>query len=210
MRFCVAIIAIGDIFYAEDSLKLFKDYFTYHGIEYHIITEPPLEVMERSAHPAWVKLLPHRILPGYDCILVWDLDLLPRSREVNILEHFDVKKLCMAWDTGARLAYEQGKYIYVPSFRYNSGLMAIPKEYAPFIEGVFDKFAPGIIESYEQYYLNASIVEADIEIHELPDDLNMLCGTPHFETARLQHYTGTPDAKLKIEGHVKKYFYHQE
>ena len=214
MRFCVAIFAIniGEIFYAEDSLKLFKDYFAHHGIEYHIITDPPDEFVEKKAHPSWAKLLIHKILPGYDFIITWDLDLLPRSRDVEVLKDFDMNILCMAWDSHAKQHLEntigttQDRYLYRPSFRYNGGLIGIPKKYSEFMEKVFTQFAPGVWPSYEQYYLNEVIYKVEMNVHELPDDLNTLYMLHDFETARLQHYTGSPDAKLKIKEHVEKYF----
>ena len=36
MRFCVAIFAIENDFYTEDNLKILKDYFIFHNIEFDI------------------------------------------------------------------------------------------------------------------------------------------------------------------------------
>ena len=216
MRVCVMIIAIKchingsteHIDYGEHSISLFKDYFAYHGIEYHIITEPPKEVIEVSVHPSWTKLFAHRILPGYDYIIIWDLDLLPRTRDITFIEDFNMEKLCLAWDTNARnhsIATEGKGFLYFPSFKYNGGLIGVPQSYQPFLDSVRVHMDP-TLSSYEQYPLNEEIVKQNISVHELPDDLNTLFVASNFSTARLQHYTCGDNPKSKIEEHVKIYF----
>ena len=194
--------------YGEHSIRLFKDYFAHHGIEYHIITEPPKEVVEASAPPSWTKLFAHRILPGYDYIIIWDLDLLPRTRHIKFIEDFNMEKLCLAWDTNARNhsnATEGRGYLYFPSFKYNTGLIGVPQSYQPFLDSVRLHMDP-TLSSYEQYPLNEEILKQNISVHELPDDLNTLFVAGNFSTARLQHYTCGDNPKGKIEEHVKIYF----
>ena len=195
--------------YAPHSLRLFKDYFAHHEIEYHIITKPPTPIIEKNVHPSWTKLFPHRLLPGYDYIIVWDLDLLPRNRSVKVIKDFNMEKLSLAWDSNAKIhsiATEGKGYLYFPSFRYNTGLIGVPSSSQEFLDSVFIKYAPGILPSFEQYYFNEEVVQQNIEICELSDDLNMMYGKPGFSTARLQHYTGEPHTKSYVKSHVEKYF----
>jgi len=203
ISYCVMVLAVGDIFYKEDASKVLKDYFSRHSIPYHFVMETPLGIDLKKSHPSWWKLLAHSILPGYDFILCWDLDLLPRSPNVNVICDFDMKRLCFAWDSHAK---HKPNEVWRPSFKYNGGLIGIPKEYAAFTTSVFDKHAPGEWPSYEQYYLNDELEENAITICELPSDINVLYTFPKFEDARLQHYTYTEDAKHKIKGHCERYF----
>jgi hypothetical protein len=194
--------------YGEHSIRLFKDYFAHHGIEYHFITECPKEVIEAGVHPSWTKLFAHRILPGYDYIIIWDLDLLPRTRDVKVIQEFNMEKLSIVWDTNARghsIATDGKGYLYFPSFKYNTGLIGVPQSYQPFLDSI-RVFMHPIVSSYEQYPLNDEIVKQNISIHELPDDLNTLYVSGNFSTARLQHYTCGDNPKSKIEEHVNRYF----
>lgn len=204
MKFCVAIFAIGDIFYKEYSIPVLEDYFTRHNIDYRFIDRVEGGL---RAHPSWLKLLVYKIIPDYDYIICMDLDLLPKNPDVSFIDDFDFSKLSMCVDTGVKHnADENFSEIYRRNFRYNGGLIGIPKKMAEFMEGVYDKHAPGKYPSYEQYYLNNEIVKQGIEIHELPDDLNCLFSYPEFKNARLQHYTSKPAAKSFIESHCENYF----
>jgi hypothetical protein len=90
-------------------------------------------------------------------------------------------------------------------FKYNGGLIGIPKSHKDFFESVFRDYAPGVLPSWEQYYLNNAIHDKHIAIHELPGDINVLYGLPGFANARLQHYTYKQEAKSKIKDHYIKY-----
>lgn len=202
MRWCVLVLAVGEISYAPDSRRVLDDYFSRHGIEAHFITEIP-DLDLRKSHPSWWKLLAHKILPGYDFILCWDLDLLPRTPHVSILEDLDMTKLCLAWDWAA-LCFPTKKFR--PSFKYNGGLIGYPASARPFLEGLFEAHAPGEFPSYEQYYLNDAIEEASYPVHELPKDVNVHFSFNEFRRARLQHYTYKQEAKRHIKAHVDRYF----
>jgi hypothetical protein len=203
MNYCVMVLAVGDIFYKSDAAAVLKHYFRLHRIPYHFIEHPPVAVAVRGAHPSWWKLLAHSILPGYDFIICWDLDLLPRSPVHNVIGDFDMNSLCIGWDSHAKTRPDER---WRPSFKYNGGLIGIPKSYAEFSEDVFARHAPGEWPSYEQYYLNDELEAQAIKIHELPSDVNVLYTFPGFETARLQHYTFTENAKKLIAGHRARYF----
>jgi hypothetical protein len=197
------ILNVGDVSYASYSKQVLDDYFHRHAIEHHYITNAPLELDMKNAHPSWWKLLAHKILPGYDFIICWDLDLLPRTPFVKVLQDFDTSALNLAWDYTALMA---PKTKFLPSFKYNGGLIGIPSSASSFLEGVFEKHAPGTYPSYEQYYLNEELESQNYPVHELPKDLNIFYSIPEYTRARLQHYTWHHDAKSKIKDHVGKYF----
>jgi hypothetical protein len=75
-----------------------------------------------------------------------------------------------------------------------------------FFEEIFMKYAPGKLESYEQYYVNDEIYYNKIDICELPDDLNCFYNTGSWKDSRLIHYTGSKEAKDNIKIHLENYF----
>jgi hypothetical protein len=204
------VLSIGNIDYKIYSKPILTDYFERCNIEYKFIEEMPTTIDTRNAHPSWFKLLAHKILPDYDFIICWDLDLLPKNKNISVLEEFNVNKFCIAYDTNVRLNHNNIRSItsFSPNFKYNGGLIGIPKFYSTFTESVFNAFAPNLYNwpSYEQYYLNESLFTYKIDVHELPDDVNYLYSLPLFNEARLQHYTYTSDAKSKIKDHYNSYF----
>jgi hypothetical protein len=211
LKWCVMVLATGDIFYKDNSKRILIDYFIRHSIPYHFIEEVPQGIDFKLSHPSWWKLLCHKILPGYDFILCWDLDLLPRKSTVDIISKISMTELCLAKDSHVIhhndekfIFSEKDKYRY--SFQYNGGLIGIPKDFSVFTESVFQRFAPGDLPSYEQYYLNEMICQLEIPVFELPTSLNRLYWDPDFATADLQHYTGTEDAKSYISQHANIYF----
>lgn len=196
------ILSVGNIHYAEDSKRVLTHYFSSQNVEHHFI-EDSRGIDVKGSHPSWWKLLAHKILPGYDYIICWDLDLLPRNKDVLCLHEFNPNNLCLAWDSHAK---HNPNDKFVPEFKYNGGLIGYPTSARLFLEDVFEKHAPGTYPSYEQYYLNEEIANVCYPIQELPADMNVLCSFPEFPTARLQHYTYTWDAKSGIRHHANRYF----
>jgi glycosyltransferase involved in cell wall biosynthesis len=197
-KWCVVVFAYGDIFYAPDSKRVLEDYFRFHGIPYYFVTEKPY-FDTKDAHPSWWKLKVHSIVRGYDFIITWDLDLLPRNRHVNVIQDFDMTKICMVRDS--TVSDTEDGY-----FKYNGGLIGIPKTYQSFMANIFDAHAPGVLNDYEQYYLNNQLFQTNAKIHELPRKLNGLYGTQYFPDALLQHYTYGHQAKYRISEHRQMYF----
>ena len=208
MKYCVMILSVGDIPYAKWSKPVLTHYFERHGIPYVFINESPNGIDLKGSHPSWWKLLAHTILPDYDYIICWDLDLLPITPSTEVLSDFSMTTPTMAWDTGIKLHPElrnNPNLSFLKHFKYNGGLIGIPHSHKEFFESVFYDYAPGILPSWEQYYLNNAVHDKGIDIHELLGDINVLYGLPGFECARLQHYTYKQEAKSKIEDHYKKY-----
>lgn len=200
-KWCVVVFAHGDIFYAPDSKRVLEDYFKFNGIPYYFVTEKP-SFDTKDAHPSWWKLKVHSMFPVYDFIITWDLDLLPRSRDIKVIHEFDMTKLCMVRDSSVPDT-ENG---YSPC-KYNGGLIGIPKTFQAFMENIFDRCAPGgFNDGWEQGHLNQAIYECNIQLYELPRKLNGLYSTQYFQDALLQHYTHGDNAKYKISEHHNMYF----
>lgn len=207
MKYCVMVIAIGDIFYKADAKEVLTHYFEKHEIPYIFIEEDPIELNTKLAHPSWLKMICHRILPGYDTIICWDLDLLPRDQDVSVIKDFNMEKLCLAKDCVAKEYKSTGDFLpYCPDFIYNGGLICIPKSFRDFTEEIYDSFAPGNLIWWEQLYLNNMISENETEVYVLPDDMNVFHSFKGFETARLKHFTSGDGSKQSIASHRYKYF----
>jgi hypothetical protein len=204
------IIAVGDPHYKQHSLPVFKHYFAKHGIDYKIV-EGDLIMSDYldfdpswlKVHPSWLKLLVYRMFPDYDYIICMDLDLLPKNPDVQFIHEFNMSKISMCVDTAIKHAPNSR---FNEKFRYNCGLIGIPRTMAPFIEGVFKKHTPGTYPSWEQYYFNDELVDQGIEVHELPDDINCFFRFKESKKARCIHYTNTDHAKDFVEGHAYRYF----
>jgi hypothetical protein len=214
-KWCVIVIAYGDIFYASDSKRILEDYFKFNDIPYFFVTEKPSSFDTKDAHPSWWKLKAHTMFPGYDFIITWDLDLLPNNRHVKVIQEFDMTKLCIVRDSNMHDTEDSLFY----SFKYNGGLIGIPKTYQPFMENIFDTYAPGgiidhgipgINSGMEQGYLNYVLHTNNTKLYELPRKLNGLYGTQYFAHALLQHYTHGDQAKYKISEHRHQYFIRYE
>jgi hypothetical protein len=202
----ISVLAVGDLSYKEDSINVLKDYFERNGFRYNFI-ENLTSIDTRNSHPSWWKLICHRIYSNENYILNWDLDLLPTSKDTKFAE-IDISKLGMAWDVQARY-YPNDKFN--SNFRYNGGLIGIPKTLSQFTENVFDKFVPGTRPSYEQYYLNDEIIKNNIDVFEFPDDCNFIYRNntkellQKFNDARFKHYSCHNREKL-ISAHRENYF----
>ena len=200
------VLAVGDISYKKHAKEVLQHYFKAHSIPHVFIEEVPKNIDLKDSHPSWWKLLAHSILPNIDFIICWDLDLLPSTATVNVISDFNMNRLCMAVDSTKRNFPEEEICKMMPNFRYNGGLIGIPKSMQGFTKFVFESNAPGELPSYEQYYLNECIAVNKIPLYELPSDFNVFYGHPHFNEARLQHYTGSEEAKSFITSHYERYF----
>jgi hypothetical protein len=206
MKYCVLVIAIGDIHYKTDAKEVLVHYFEKHKIPYIFMEEEPSIDYKKGdpswLNPSWLKLICHRIFPDYDTIICWDLDLLPATPDTEVIQDFDMNSLCMAFDS----THGQSILPFCPDFKYNGGLICIPKKFSDFTEHIFDTFSRGSLPSLEQYYLNNMISENEVPVFELPRDINVLFGSTDFEKARLQHYTHGDHAKQFIALHRDYYF----
>jgi hypothetical protein len=104
-----------------------------------------------------------------DFIICWDLDLLPTSL-YKIVDYLDIEKINMCIDSSLL----NGRNPFNHKFRYNTGLMGIPKEYLDFFADVYKNTTEPVYPSYEQHYFNDALFDDDIKVNVLNNNLNVL------------------------------------
>ena len=188
----VFIISVGDIEYSQYSEKILTRYFTNNCIDFMIVKNDYIN--PKKAHPSWIKLLSHKYINDDRFILCWDLDLLPVNQEFNMFNHLDLSKINACIDTSLL----QGCEGFNKNFRYNCGLIGIPYHERTFFEHVYEKHAPGVYPSYEQYYVNDELVNVKKDVNVLPSIFNL-----HYpinnENIANRHYTWGTYGSQKIE-----------
>lgn len=193
----LVVINIGNLPYAEYSLPYIKKLCDYNQINLHIIDRDP-ERNVRKAHPSWVKTIAHDIYDS-DFIITWDLDLCP-TKLYDLKQYFDITRLNLGYDR----AYEFDNWMYNGKFKYNCGLIGIPKSYAPALKDLYDRFsAENIYPSWEQYHINDYIFDNNIEINLLPSALNCMYFEKMPEEFLNIHYTNM--WLIPTEGHRCSY-----
>jgi hypothetical protein len=158
----IFVVAVGDG-YGRYSLPIILEFCLHNNVRLHVVRENPYDL-----HPSWLKCLCHKMIDD-DFIVCWDLDLLP-TKPYTLMEYFDPERINMAQDYIFQI---QQPPIFNDNFRFNGGLIGIPKSYSGFFEDIFhnhDKSKE--YPSYEQYHLNDKIVETGTQVHELPVELN--------------------------------------
>jgi hypothetical protein len=203
----IFIIAIGNPYYKKLSLEILKDYFTSYNFKIFIL-EDSGELNIKNAHPSWLKLISHKYTNDDNFTLCWDLDLLPRAKYTPFdVKKIDFEKINMCYDTSVLLNSPK----FNNNFFFNGGLIGIPISERNFMENIYEKHAPGVYPSYEQYYLNDEIVDNKKEINTLPVKYNTLFHNGElFDQTDFSHYTwrcnDTSDRDKLIEEHYTKYF----
>jgi hypothetical protein len=204
----VFIIAIGDQDYKKPALEVLKDYFSSRNNFEIFILEEDGDLNAKKAHPSWLKLISHRYTKNDNFTLCWDLDLLPRSPEVDFpIKMLDNASLNMCYDTSVVLNHSKFNH----NFYYNGGLIGIPVCCREFVESVYYNKAPGSYPSYEQYYLNDAIADQAYPINLLDCKYNTLYHNGElFEESDFLHYTwGCNDSSQRselIKKHYNEYF----
>lgn len=206
----IMVLDIGNVHYSEFAKPIISDYAKKHGYRLEFITKIPDSIpIIDGAHPSWYKLLCHRIIDA-DFILCWDLDLLPVKNAPAIHKHIKSGVLNLAADSTIILG-KNGKF---ENFRYNCGLIGVPRHESGFLNSVFVANVPGNLPSYEQYYVNDAICNSHKIVHELPPMFNAMYPPETHQTwiwdnAYFKHYTwGMPDHHrlTAISNHNLEYF----
>jgi hypothetical protein len=154
--------------YGKYSLPILKQFCEHNQIKLHVQTEDtPLNI--HKLHPSWLKCFCHDIVDD-DFILCWDLDLLPTHNYI-IHSYIDTSKINLAFDLG----FWRGISYFNKNFKYNCGLIGIPKSESDFFKNVYRHHNQDYkYPSYEQYYINDAIADQNKQIHNLPLMLNYL------------------------------------
>lgn len=185
-------------------LEVLKDYFSKHQIEYFILKENKFDV-----HPSWLKLKCFDYIED-DFVLCWDVDLLPRKDAPSIIHDLDLGKINLAIDSTVIL---KNQPLWIPEFKYNCGLIGIPKSYKKPFEEIFEAKGGVGWPSYEQYHVNQFLYPF-ADVHELDKTWNCHWHMPTIEnqyilSAKSIHYTGPMAFEHRdqlIRNHHKLYF----
>lgn len=188
------------------------DYFAKCGIEVFV-----LDHNDYNVHPSWLKMKCFDYVDD-DFVLCWDLDLLPRKRCPSILNVLDFSKFNVVTDTMFELQDPGMASLLsiVPSFRYNCGLIGVPKTHKDLLERTFNRYEQHAFPSFEQYYFNDELTRSGItDINVLDKTWNCIFHPPtiphsFYLTADTVHYTGKylneQDRSRLIQIHHRVYF----
>jgi hypothetical protein len=202
MSHCIMVTAIGKNAWVSSAISyawpVIKKYFEDNGHNVYLIQNTPFD--SEVLHPSWLWLKCHEILLGYDYILTWNLDILPVKFEDDIFKYLDQTMV------GAVMEDPSVHGIF-PHFKYNCGMVGVPKSYSGFFSDVYQKWNknPNSWPSYEQYYVNQEIGERNIPIYSIPQKYAWFFNSPNYKEATCWHYTSTVQ-KDGIENLFKQHY----
>lgn len=168
--------------------EVLEDYFKRHNIDTFVLRNNDFGV-----DPSWLKLKCFDYVQD-DFIICWDMDLLPRKSTENVSNYMDHVKINLVRDTNL-ITGAVAPHPAAPYFRYNCGLIGIPRIYRPMLEKVFLEAKTSTLPSYEQYPLNHELSKNGFaDVHELDKTWNCIFHLPgpqsFMSQAKLIHYTG--------------------
>lgn len=182
----IFVINIGDTVYDKYTLPFIEKLCDFNNINLFVLDQNISQNIY-GLHPSWLKLFCHRLVDD-DFILCWDLDLVP-TKLYNLEKMFDKELINLGYDRG----FSEGGFTFNGKFKYNCGLMGIPKKYQSFFENIYHKYgSTAVYPSYEQYYVNDEIFDNNLPINLVDFGLNPLYNGPGIfsENVLNIHYTG--------------------
>lgn len=199
------VIDVGETIYNKYSLPLIKKLCDYNKINLYVLNEDiPQNVY--NLHPSWLKLFTFDLIKD-DFIILWDLDLVP-TKLYDFTKYFNEKTWNLCFDP----AYKDFNYTFNGKFKYNCGLIGVPKKYSDDMKKLYiDKGINSHYPSYEQYHINDKIYDENIDVSVVNYKLNTLFdGDENFSDDIYNiHYTGKIDSNQHridlIERHYNKY-----
>ena len=203
----VLVINVGEANYGKYSLPLIQKLCDYNNVELRVLNED-LPQNTNKVHPSWLKLFCFDLIDD-DFIISWDLDLVPTKlfefKNIFNLDEFNACHDC---------SFTQQGFIFNGKFKYNCGLMGIPKKYSNDLKRIYrERSNPITYPSHEQYHVNDWIFDNKIKVNTLNQNMNsMYDGNESFPNEVLnRHYTWqtrSPEhKKLLVENHYKKYYH---
>ena len=154
--------------YGKYSLPILEKFCEHNGIKLYVQREDS-ELNIHKLHPSWLKCFCHDLVDD-DFILCWDLDLLP-TKMYDPCTYIDFGKINVTYDLG----YWKGVSYFNKYFKYNCGLIGIPKSEAEFFRNVYRYHNKELnYPSYEQYYVNDAIAIIEKRVNLLPLEMNYL------------------------------------
>lgn len=190
--------------YAKHSIPIMEKFCKHNNINLFIL-DHDIEQNIHNKHPSWLKLFCHDLVDD-DFILCWDLDLLPKKKYK--LDFLDISKINLAYDS----CHLKENFVFNGKFKYNCGLIGIPKSYSDFFKNIyFAHAANSYYPSYEQYHVNDLIYDSKIQINVIDNKYNYLYdGNEIPEYIENIHYTWkikSNEHRIKlIEDHFNKHY----
>jgi hypothetical protein len=186
--------------YGEYSIPLIKMLCDFNSIDLYVLkNDIPENIYQK--HPSWLKLFCHDLVDD-EFIICWDLDLLP-IKPFKLNKLFDLEKINAGYDWSL---YDDSKGDFTNQgfnhkFRYNCGLIGIPKNYSNFFKSIYDLSLNSNYPSYEQYHVNDKIFDTNQDINVLNPKINYFLRFENLGDDVLSvHYTW----KIKSNEHRKE------
>jgi 5'(3')-deoxyribonucleotidase len=204
MKTCVVIINIGNLNYADFSIRMNKEYYSHFGIDLHILTTHHPETLNTS--PCWIKSLIFDLYPNYDFILCQDLDIIPVSLKFNIFNFLKLDSLNFSTDC-TRLNVSSYFNDNDRFFRWNAGLFGYSKIDKNFFREIFNYGIqdPDGTNLYDQYYINDFIYQTDRIVNEIPIRFNTFFNPDiDYNKVSFVHYTNYMGSHDKLS-FIEKY-----
>lgn len=175
-------INIGDVTYAKYAIPLIEKLAIYNNINLFVL-DHNIEQNTYHTHPSWLKLFCHDLVSD-DFIITWDLDLVP-TRPYELKHLFNTNNINMAYDG----SFIKENHTFNGKFKYNCGLIGIPRHYASFFRDVYDNCPTSTYPSCEQYHINDKIYDTNQNITVLDTQLNHMYDGQIDPASMNIHYT---------------------
>jgi hypothetical protein len=175
--------------YGEYSIPIIKKLCEFNSINLFVLKNNiPQNIY--NVHPSWLKLFCHNLVDD-DFIICWDLDLLP-TKLFKLDEFFNENKINAGYDWSL---YNQNTNEFTNvgfnhKFKYNCGLIGIPRSYSSFFSSIYDNALNSFYPSYEQYHVNDKIFDTNQDINILNPKINYFLQFDNIDDSVLAvHYT---------------------
>jgi hypothetical protein len=192
------VIDVGENDYSRFTLPFIRKYCKKYNYKLFVLKER----IDQHVHPSWYKLLCHKICKA-QFIVCCDLDIFIMPSAPPIHKEIQENVLNICEDALAPHTHLIKKF---PFFKYNCGLMGIPKTSQTFMEKIYDSYAvTGTWPCWEQMYVNQAIINKPLNI--LNNKWNCMiylydeAKNPSYNSCHFKHLTTY--AKYKEEDRLK-------
>lgn len=207
MKICAVILAIEDkctLYHKDVALKLNKEYYNHFDIELRIMDKTFIDVNKMVT---WNKTLLFEIYNDIDFVIAQDLDIIPCSKEFNIVDFLALNEINLAVDSTVFGESQYKNGVSFPHFRYNAGLTCYPKRYQKIFKQIYD-FGSDDPHSWgtgDQYYINEYLGKNNLFVNEIPQRFNTFFN-PNINYNKLSfvHYTNYMGSHDKLS-FIEKY-----